>query len=67
MEYSNFAGVVDSSGIRVWYTDTSREHDAGILLIGHHTVPLMVIPPNAKNFTVTGFINEDCTNRVSRV
>ena len=60
-----FAGVVDSSGVRIWYTDTPREHDAGMILVGYSVHPYMVIPPNAKNYTVTGFVSEECTNRVS--
>ena len=60
-----FSGVVDSSGMRIWYTDIPREHDAGMLLVSYSVHPFMVVPPNAKNFTITSFINEDCTNRVS--
>ena len=51
--------------MRIWYTDTPREHDAGMLLVGYHVHPFMVVPPNAKNFTITGLVNEQCTNRVS--
>ena len=59
-----YSGTIDSSGMRIWYTDTPREHEAGIMQIGHSVTPLMVIPPNAKNFTVTGLVNDQCTNQV---
>ena len=60
----SLAGTIDSSGMRFWYTDTPREHEAAILNVGYYVTPLMVIPPNAKNFTITGFVNEECTNQV---
>ena len=59
------AGTLDSSGMRFWYTSTPREHDAGIMTVGHNVQPLMVIPPNAPNFTVTGFMDSQCTQNVS--
>ena len=62
---SNLTGTVDSSGMRLWYTSTPREHDAGIMFFGHRVHELMVIPPDAKNFTITGVMTENCTNKVS--
>ena len=64
MYCASFAGTIDSSGMRFFYTDTPREHEAGILELGYSVAPLMVIPPNAKNFTITGLVNEECTNEV---
>ena len=61
-----YIGVIDSSGMRIWYTSTPREHDAGMLTVGYGVHPYMVVPPNAKNFTITSFVNEECTSRVSR-
>ena len=58
------AGTIDSSGMRFWYTDTPREHDAGIFEVGYGVTPVMIVPPNAKNFTITGFVNDECTNQV---
>ena len=57
-------GVTDSSGMRIWYTSSPREHDAGMLTVGYSVNPHMVIPPNAKNFTITSFVHEECTNKV---
>jgi hypothetical protein len=55
-------GTLDSSGMRIWYTKTPREHDAGILTVGHLVTPLQVIPPNSKNFVNIGLMPAECTN-----
>ena len=60
-------GVIDSSGMRIWYTSSPREYDAGILTVGYSVTPHMVVPPNDKNFTITGFVHEECTNRVNLI
>ena len=64
MYCESLAGTNDSSGMRLWYTDTPREHEAELLAVGYRVTPLMVIPPNSKNFTITGLVNEECTNQV---
>lgn len=60
-----FIGTKDSSGMRIWYTSSPREYDAGIFEVGYYVHPYMVIPPNAKNFTITGVSLDDCTTKVS--
>ena len=50
--------------MRLSYTNTPREHDAGILEIGYVVSPLMVVPPNAKNFTIASIVTVDCTSKV---
>jgi hypothetical protein len=57
------AGTNDSSGMRLFYTDTPREHDAGILQVGYGITSLIVVPPNTKNFTITGLVNDEYTNQ----
>ena len=59
------SGTVDSSGMRLWYTSTPREHEAGIVDVGHFVTEEQIIPPNSKNFTTTGVMLGDCTNQVS--
>ncbi|CAI8042458.1 DBH-like monooxygenase protein 1 homolog [Geodia barretti] len=54
-------GTVDSSGMRLRYTSTPREHAAGTIIFGHAVSKDHVIPPNAKNFTTTVVMPEDCT------
>lgn len=61
----NTQGVVDSSGIVFTYIDTPRQYDAGILFLGHAVAPVMIIPPNANNFTTIGLCSNPCTNKVS--
>ena len=51
--------------MRIWYTTTPREHDAGILTVGHSVHPYQVIPPNSENFVSLGIMTEECTNKVS--
>ena len=63
----NYTGTVDSSGMRMWYTSTAREYDAGIFEIGHAVTHLHVIPPGAENFTTTGILTSECTNVCSLV
>ncbi|CAI8042465.1 DBH-like monooxygenase protein 1 homolog, partial [Geodia barretti] len=55
-------GTVDSSGMRLWYTSTPREHEAGVLQVGHFVTEYHIIPPNSENFTTTGIVFDDCTN-----
>ena len=66
--YSNgvHAGVTDSSGMRFYYSDTSREHDAGIIFLGHDVTSLMVVPPGASNYTIGGVCTANCTKSVCK-
>lgn len=41
-------GVVDSSGVRIMYTQKLRRYDAGILTLGHTVSPTHIIPPGQK-------------------
>ena len=66
--YETYAttGTIDSSGMRIWYIDTPREHEAGILEVGYAVHPYMVVPPHAKNFTITGLTIDECTSKVQK-
>ena len=57
-----FTGVVDSSGMRYYYTTEEPEHLTGSLTIGHNVDPDMLIPPRARNYTVTSICPMDCTS-----
>ena len=50
--------------MRIWYIDTPREHEAAILEVGYDVHPYMVVPPHAKNFTITGLTIDECTSKV---
>ena len=56
--------MIDNSGIEFFYTSTRRQHDAGILTVGHRVVRSMIIPPNAESYSVVGECSADCTNAV---
>ncbi|ODM90036.1 DBH-like monooxygenase protein 1 [Orchesella cincta] len=57
----NLSGLVIESGIRAHYTKELREHDAGLLIVNHDTSPVLTIPPNSKNFIVSGHCSSACT------
>lgn len=59
------SGVVDSSGMRYFYTTEEPEILAGAISFGHNVVPYMFVPPKSRNFTITGICSPDCTNSVS--
>ena len=58
-------GVVDQSGLRIFYTDKLRKQEGGMLLVG--TVPdeTMQIPPNRDSFLTSAFCTGECTQNVS--
>ncbi|CAI8042462.1 DBH-like monooxygenase protein 1 homolog, partial [Geodia barretti] len=67
LHYDNpamISGTVDSSGMRMYYTSTAREYDAGILTFGHDITPDQIIPPNAKSFTTTAILTGECTEAI---
>jgi len=53
--------IVDSSGFRVWYTQTLRENDIAVLWLGALTNPLglFMVPDTVS--TYTGFCTSNCT------
>ncbi|KAL5011591.1 hypothetical protein ScPMuIL_010142 [Solemya velum] len=57
-------GVLDSSGVRIYYTPTLRENEAGVLLTGMMSNPRnIIIPPNYKNFLYMGHCHPDCLEK----
>jgi len=59
-----FTGGIDSSGIEFFYTSTPRQHDAGILSLGHRVNRFMIIPPNAGSYSIMGKCSAECTSQV---
>ncbi|KAM4663020.1 dopamine beta-hydroxylase [Discoglossus pictus] len=55
-------GLRDFSGIRLHYTPTLRQYDAGIMELGLVYTPVMAIPPRQKEFLLTGYCSDKCTN-----
>nr|XP_020009224.1 dopamine beta-hydroxylase [Castor canadensis] len=54
-------GRRDSSGIRLYYTSTLRQFDAGIMELGLVYTPVMAIPPQETAFILTGYCTDKCT------
>ncbi|XP_053552214.1 dopamine beta-hydroxylase [Bombina bombina] len=54
-------GLQDSSGIRLHYTPTLRKYDAGIMELGLVYTPVMAIPPRQKDFILSGYCTDRCT------
>ena len=50
--------------MRYYYTSVPREHDAGILFLGHAVSPYMVVPPKTLNYTIGGVCTSNCTKTV---
>ncbi|XP_041368555.1 DBH-like monooxygenase protein 1 homolog [Gigantopelta aegis] len=57
--------VVDSSGLRMFYTPTLRQYDAGILETGVMVHELQMIPPEFDNFVSKGICNQQCVSRMT--
>lgn len=52
---------IDSSGIKLVYTDKLRANDVGVLEIGLEYTDKNSIPPNEAGFDVTGYCVSECT------
>jgi len=58
-------GIVDSSGVRVFYTDQPPKENVGVLIFGHSVAGHMIIPPRVERYTVKAFCSQKCTDKVS--
>ena len=56
--------MIDSSGLRFYYTKQLRKYDAGVLQVGASATMRLVIPPNETNWEINGFCSEECTREV---
>ena len=54
--------IVDSSGMRLWYTPTLRTYDIATIMFGVQVDPNRLFAPPGLVTTVTGFCGSDCTN-----
>ena len=57
-------GMIDSSGLRLYYTKRLRKYDAGMLYVGAAVDQSMMIPPKEKSWEFNGFCSEECTKEV---
>ena len=60
-----YTGIMDSSGMRFFYTDQPPQHNAGIITLGQPFLGHMIVPPNVAEYTITGHCIGRCTNTVS--
>jgi len=54
-------GIIDQSGIRIYYTPTLRKFDAGIMEVGLEYNPKNSIPPRSTAFRMSGYCTGECT------
>lgn len=57
----NVEGMIDSSGLRFYYTKQLRKYDAGVFQIGAAVSSSMTIPPGQEDWETSGFCSADCT------
>lgn len=54
-------GVTFETGAVVYYTPQLREHDAGLMVVGHHTSISLTVPPASSSFKTAGHCDSSCT------
>ena len=61
-----YTGIRDSSGMVFTYSSQRRQHNGGVLQIGHYVSRSMVIPPHSLNYTLPSFCASSCTQQVKK-
>lgn len=56
-------GIVDSSGVRIFYTPTLRRYDAGVISVGLDPNWRHIIPPGRPEVVSEGHCIADCTRQ----
>nr|XP_039261995.1 DBH-like monooxygenase protein 1 homolog [Styela clava]XP_039261997.1 DBH-like monooxygenase protein 1 homolog [Styela clava] len=51
--------IIDSSGVRFYYTENLRKYDAGLLTISQ-SIQGIFVPPNAERFRINGYCSNEC-------
>ena len=60
-----YTGIIDSSGLRFYFTDEPPQQNAGIMIVGQPFVGHMIVPPRVERYTVAGHCQQKCTDAVS--
>ena len=60
-----YTGIIDSSGIRFYFTAEPPQQNAGIITVGQPFMGHMIVPPHVERYTVAGHCQQKCTNAVS--
>ncbi|XP_077973645.1 DBH-like monooxygenase protein 1 homolog isoform X2 [Styela clava] len=53
-------GLIDSSGLRIYYTSQLRQYDAGVMSTGSLVHESQIIPPRSTNFLLQGHCMTEC-------
>ena len=61
--------IIDQSGITFYYTQMAKKvmHLAGIMAIGHHVTPNMLMPPQLEKYSIAGLCSDYCTKKVINI
>ena len=62
MLYHYLLGRVDSSGVRIYYTNKLRQYDSGVVAVGVGVNQWHIIPPDQKEWMSVGYCTAKCTN-----
>ena len=54
-------GVRDSSGVNIYYTNKTREYDAGMMYVGNAVMYTQTMPPKQDAFLSIGRCTSECT------
>jgi dopamine beta-monooxygenase len=54
-------GIIDQSGIRIYYTPELRKYDGGIMEVGLEYNAKNSIPPKSNAFRMSGYCASECT------
>ncbi|XP_037025440.1 MOXD1 homolog 2-like isoform X3 [Bradysia coprophila] len=63
LEMLHMGPIADNSGIKLYYTQTLRKHDAGVLSIGMDPNWRHIIPPGHEKVISEGHCVDDCTRK----
>ena len=62
--FISIPGIIDSSGLRFYYTNKLREYDAGNLALDANAAETLVIPPNYEAFVSQSHCSSECFSTV---
>lgn len=60
------ANMIDDSGIRITITPTLRQHEAGMLELGHVVSYSQVVPPGLPNYVTKSYCSSQCISQVNK-
>lgn len=61
---SPHSGIVDSSGLRLFYTPRLRSYDAGVIETGVWVSLYHMLPPGMQDYVTEGHCMQECLQEV---